>query len=203
MPLNIQDPEEQKPSTPQKPGIPAGAPGTAVPGGSRKLLLWIFAVAVLASAFFLLIQFGIISPRGGGESGRAPAPESTELQPATTPLPPEKEGASGADSAARAGAPDRKSDSERAAELRQRLAAAEGEYTIFISAFSAATDAEELAGRWERAGYRTTVQHAGRWYRVGIGNFATVPAAREEAEKIRQALEEGYWIGRATSEEKL
>ena len=198
MPLNIQDPEERRPIEPKTPDMTETTFKAEPQGGNRKLLLWIFAIVVLASAFFLLIQFRVIPIGGVATDPSSPAETKTGEAPAT-PVGTAESAPIPAQGGTAAITPrDQKADSARAAELRQRLAAAEGEYTIFISAFSAAPDAEELAGRWERAGYRTAIQHAGGWYRVGIGRFATVSSAREEAEKIRQALEEGYWVGRVT-----
>lgn len=196
MPLNIQDSEERKKAPP---GSRAGSPPLpdgGKRGGVTKLLLWILALVVIASAFFLLIQFGVIP--GGRESKGSPGPADAPAVDSTRP-----QGApadSGSGEAIPAG---RKSESEKAAELRQRLAGNRGDFTIFISAFSSAADAQELSGRWERAGYPSFVQHSGGWYRVGLGRYASVGSAREEAEKLRQALEEGYWIGSAAADETL
>jgi hypothetical protein len=190
MPLNIQDSEGRQGTRPEKPA----PPGTLPVAGNRKLLFWIFTFVVLASVFFLLIQFDVI-PVGGSGTGAPgasrPSPgDSLPAQGAPEVTPPAP--AKGADAA---GA---KTEGGREAELKRRLAAAGGEYAIFISAFSAAADAEELAGRWERAGYPAFVQHSGGWYRVALGRYESVMVARAEAEKLRQALEEGYWIGRAS-----
>jgi len=147
----------------------------------KNILLWVFLVVALVSAFFLLFQFGIISG-GGGDT--AAVPTDTVAPPraqASVPAPPQA-------------APGR--EKKPSGDQRERLTRVEGDYTIFISAFHAAADAEELAGRWERAGYPAFVQHSSGWYRVALGRYQTIAIAREEAEKLRQAFEEGYYIGR-------
>ncbi len=183
MPLNIQDSEEQKDLTPVKPEHPPAPPAAETTGGKRNILLWIFLLVATASALFLLIQFGVI-PTGGDRKDAVLVPRDSAAPPAQEMTP---------------ATPDAGTRPERdlSADLRERLTKIKGEYTIFISAFHDAGDAEELAGRWERAGYPAFVQHTSGWYRVALGRYATVAIAREEAEKLRQALEEGYWIGRA------
>ena len=208
MPLNIPDQGEPKDGKAgQQPGPASSAPRPGDPTpetparrsaamiddaadsrSARKLLLWIFAIVVLASAAFLLVQFKIISL--GGSAGDRSAFGDSAIS-ATAPAIGERPGTgTRADSGI--------SDDARAAELRQRLARNGGEFTIYISAFATAADAEDLAGRWERAGFQAAVIHSGGWYRVGLGRFQTVSSARDEAEKLRQAFEEGYWIGRAS-----
>jgi len=193
MPLNIPESSNQKGGTP---GKPAPVPEQPSRGSAAKILLWIFAIVVLASVLFLLVQYGII-PGGKGTSGR-PSPADT---PAGDTAIPRSAPTDTAKAPVRGALPgSTKGDSERAAELRKRLAGAGGDYTIFISAFSAPADAEELSGRWGRAGYPSFVQHSGGWYRVALGRYISVEAARDDAEKLRQALEEGYWIGAAGAE---
>ena len=53
-----------------------------------------------------------------------------------------------------------------------------------------------MADRWTTAGFNAGVQHASGWYRVTLGRFETVSEAKAEAERLREALEEGYWITR-------
>jgi hypothetical protein len=193
MPLNIQNTEGPKNPPPGRPAGSPPPPDDGSRGGITRLLLWIFAVVVIASVFFLLIQFGIIP--GGTRKSSGTGPAETPVVDTARPR------AVAADSAAGGNLPGgRKGDTERAAELRHRLADTSGGLTIFISAFNSASDAQELASRWERAGYPSWVQHSGGWYRVALGRYASVAAAREDAEKLRQALEEGYWIGSVGTE---
>lgn len=183
MPLNIQDSEEQKDPVPVKPQLPPTLPAPETGGGNRNILLWIFILVATASGLFLLIQFGVI-PTGGDR-------DNTALQPRDTAASPAREMPHAPPPAAA------RPEDEPSPDLRERLTTIEGDYTIFISAFHDAADAEELAGRWEKAGYPAFIQHASGWYRVGLGRYPTAAIAREEAEKLRQALEDGYWIGRA------
>ncbi len=184
MPLNIQDSEENKipaPGKPERPPVIIAPPDMEKAWSLKNILLWVFLVVALVSAFFLLFQFGIIS---GGDGDTAAVPAKTVEPPkaqVSVPVPP---------------APAPGKEKASSGDRRERLTTVEGDYTIFISAFHAAADAEELAGRWERAGYPAFVQHSSGWYRVALGRYQTVALARAEAEKLRQAFEEGYYIGR-------
>jgi cell division septation protein DedD len=193
MPLNIQDSDEEKKPAPARPKATIIPPEPESTGRWRGMLLWIFLLVAAVSAIFLLIQFGVI-PFGGGHrdttvaSKESPAPPPADTSHPVAAIPPAPPPSTG-DGA--------RPEKDRAAELRSRLAKLEGQYTIFISAFHDAGDAEELAGRWEKAGYPAFVQHSGSWYRVALGRYVTAAIAKVEAEKLRQAFEEPYWIGRA------
>lgn len=201
MPLNIED--EGRTGAPEPPPAepPAPPPDDSGRGGVWKLLLWIFLIAVAASAVFLMIQFGII-PTGG----RNDAPVTTTDQPRPAGADTTAVAATGragqAATPAGAAPPDGGSSKdtprrEMAGQLSRRPPALEGEFTIIIAAFGSEADATELAGRWDRAGYRAFVQRTAGWYRVALGRYRTVGEARDEGERLRQALEEGYWIARA------
>lgn len=183
MPLNINDAEERKnPAGGETPFAQAPLQGAA--GGKRRILLWIFLAVVLVSVFFLLLEFGVIPAGGKRGGGTHPGGDSGNAAPPAAEAPVESTGTA--------------TERDRAAELRDRLSKFGGGYTIFISALRDSADAGELAGRWERAGYQTLILHSSGWYRVGLGRYDTPALARADAEKLRQALEEGYWIGRTT-----
>ncbi len=192
MPLNIQDSEDNTipaPGKPERPPTPIPPHETEKAWSLKNILLWVFLVVALVSAFFLLFQFGIIPGDGERDATVAvpvdavavPIDPAASASPEPTPAPP---GAMAGEAKPSSG------------DQRERLTSVEGEYTIFISAFHQAADAEELAGRWEKAGYPAFVQHTSGWYRVGLGRYGTVVNARQEAERLRQAFEEGYYIGR-------
>ena len=157
-------------------------PGPGTGGAKSRLLLWIFIAAVLASVIFLLLEFVILPARLGRDTPATPDTSGTAPRAQEPPL--------------EAGRTDEAAD--RAAALRERLSRLNGDYTIFIGVLGDSGDAGELARRWEKAGYPAFVlpSRGGR-YRVGLGRYPTEALAREDAEKLRQALEDGYWIGRA------
>jgi hypothetical protein len=178
MPLNIDHSDDQE--TPPG-GTPPFAASPREPGGNRRILLRILLVVVALSALVLLFRFVEF-----GDSREPPSPPA-----AVTGGSPPADGRAGREPAGGT------SDRERAAALRARLGMPGGEYTIFIGALRDSADAGELAQRWTKAGFAASVHASPGWYRVGLGRYATPGLAREEAEKLRQALEDGYWIGRA------
>lgn len=187
MPLNIEDPEEKKrPSPggkPTTPPLPDFSPGTG--SGRKGIFLWILIAVVGACVIFLLVQYGVI-PTGGE------APEISEQQPAEVKI----QEQTPVESAPPSIPSGESKDSLRMAELSQRLMG-EGKYTIFISAFRSESDAEDLVVRWMNAGYQAFVQRSDGWFRVGLGRYPDINAARQEAENLKQAFEVGYWIGMA------
>lgn len=185
MPLNVNESEEkQEPSSVVPPELPGPTPSRGG-GGGRGVVLWIVLLAVVASGVFLAIQFGIFP------TGKAPTPG---VPPAGDPA---RTSAAVADPAPAGETSSPVRPAKGMAGTAGGRAVADGDYTIFISAYNLETDAEELAGRWREAGYNAFIQHSSGWYRVGLGRYQTMAGAREEAERLRQAFEEGYWIGRA------
>ncbi len=194
MPLNVNESEDRKEPSSVVPPEPPGPEPAGGGGGRRGVVLWIVLLAVVASGVFLAIQFGII-PTGKAPDPRVSAagdppptgPAVADQGPGDSITPPAPAGETSAPvgtGKGRAGSVGGPTDTD-------------GNYTIFISAYSLATDAEELAGRWRKAGYNAFIRHTSGWYRVGLGRYRTIAGAREEAERLRQAFEEGYWIGRA------
>ncbi|MFI5252082.1 MAG: SPOR domain-containing protein [Bacteroidota bacterium] len=70
-----------------------------------------------------------------------------------------------------------------------------GDYTIFVGSFKDKQNAENLFSRWKQAGYPVSLTTKGTWYRVSLGKYPTKVEALQEAEKMREALTEGYFIG--------
>jgi len=179
MPLNIEDGGQQGPEKHESPET------LYVVRKPRRIYPWLLLIIVISSGVFLLFQFGIISPgRHGGETGPAPSGAGTASDTHGAP-----------DTAVHVRVP-----AEKPSPPQEKKTPVEpvdkGNYTIVISAFSTPADAEELAGRWTGAGFDAGVQHASGWYRVTLGRFHTVSEARAEAERLREALEVGYWITR-------
>ena len=71
-----------------------------------------------------------------------------------------------------------------------------GDYTIYIARHKSKEVADEEAGKWNEAGYETTVTEYDGWYRVSIGRYKTWDEAKAVAEKLRDGLEAGYRIGK-------
>ncbi len=195
MPLNVnesEDRQEQSPVVPPEPSAPTPLDGGG--GGRRGVVLWIVLLAVVASGIFLAIQFGII-PTGNAPAPGVPAAGEPARVGSSVGDPGPQESTTPTGSAGERSTQGPAGKGIAGSGIPQ--AVSDGKYTIFISAFSLETDAGELAERWREAGYNAFIQHASGWYRVGLGRYQTVAVAREEAEKLRQAFEEGYWIGRA------
>ncbi len=180
MPLNIEDGGREEPVKPE-------APETLYqPRKPRRIYPWLLLIIVISSGVFLLFQFGIIAPGRRG-AGTAPVPPAAGA-PSEKPVSP--------DTAVHVRIPAENPPAAAGEKNAPAEPVEEGNYTIVISAFSTAADAEELAGRWTGAGFSAGVQHASGWYRVTLGRFHTVSDARAEAERLREALEVGYWITR-------
>jgi cell division protein FtsN len=78
--------------------------------------------------------------------------------------------------------------------VEKKSESATGEYSIFIGSFRDKSKAEEEAGRWRDAGYTSTVSEKAKWYRLAIGRYSTKKEAIEDAQKLSDAFEAGYWI---------
>jgi cell division septation protein DedD len=70
----------------------------------------------------------------------------------------------------------------------------EGKYTIYIASYAQEAPAQDEVSRWKEAGYPAYVSTKGKWYRVSLGKYASKKDARQEAEKLKDAFEDGYWI---------
>lgn len=69
-----------------------------------------------------------------------------------------------------------------------------GEYSIIIGSFRDRAKAEAEASKWKEVGYISTVSEKSNWYRLAIGKYATKKEALENAKKLADGFEGGYWI---------
>jgi hypothetical protein len=75
-------------------------------------------------------------------------------------------------------------------------AISEGDYTIYIAAYSTEPPAVDDVTRWNDAGFVGAVVPTKRHYRVSLGKFSSIRDARTFAEEWADAFEYGYWIGK-------
>jgi hypothetical protein len=73
----------------------------------------------------------------------------------------------------------------------------EGDYTIYIAAYSTEPPAVDDVTRWNDAGFVGAVVPTKRHYRVSLGKFTSINDARVFAEQWTDAFEYGYWIGKS------
>ncbi len=69
-----------------------------------------------------------------------------------------------------------------------------GEFTIYIGAFKSKINADDLANRWNEAGYQAFITEKKGFYRVSIGKYSSKAEAKEQAEKLKDGFESGYWV---------
>jgi cell division protein FtsN len=87
---------------------------------------------------------------------------------------------------------------EPKAEAPKAPAAGVGRYTVQVSAWTSAADAQRAVDRLKQAGFDAYVVEAfvkGRtWYRVRVGRFASTAEAQETIAKLHEVQENGVWI---------
>ena len=73
-----------------------------------------------------------------------------------------------------------------------------GQYTIYAGSYKSKTTADEEVGRWNEAGYQAFVRErpdkTGTLYSVCLGHYGTKDEAQQQAEKLKDAFEGGYWV---------
>ena len=72
--------------------------------------------------------------------------------------------------------------------------ASTGDFTIFIGSFKSKALADGEANRWNEAGYQAFVTEKNRWYRISLGKYTTKETAKQQAEKLKDAFESGFWV---------
>ena len=69
-----------------------------------------------------------------------------------------------------------------------------GKYTIVLGSFKVKKNADDLLAKWKNAGYPAYLVSKGPWYRVSIGKYPTIEAAKKEAVGMHDALKDGYIV---------
>ncbi len=87
--------------------------------------------------------------------------------------------------------PEIKADTKKADKIQGSTI---GEYSIIIGSFRERSKAEAEASKWKEVGYISTVSEKSNWYRLVIGKYATKKEALEDAKKLADGFEGGYWI---------
>jgi hypothetical protein len=168
MPLNIKDSDE----TPRDAGSPEPQPILHTPTEGRPSAKWgivALFVVVLAAAVYLIYAFVLT------KSGQTSYTETTQTQPAEQQL---------------AAQP-----MNEPPETSSPKPSGAGQYTIFIASYLDKDPAQAEVDRWNTAGYEAFVIEANQHYRVALGEYSGVSRARQTAEQLHEAFENGYWIG--------
>jgi len=71
-----------------------------------------------------------------------------------------------------------------------------GAYTVYIAAYPSEPPASEEVSRWREAAYDASVIFINNHYCVALGHYNKLEEAHAFAEKMSEAFENGYIIGR-------
>jgi len=183
MPLNINDQTESPNTDPQKPQPILRGPAVE-PKSKKKMFVYIFAVVVLVAAGVIVYLFSSMN------SHKQVAQSVTESQPAESNASPTGQPLAEQPSA------DRSSESPSGVTgTSSGTQTSSGRYTIYIASYRDRTPAEEEVSRWNEAGYKAAVVEIIGHFRVSLGEYAGFREARNTAENLNEAFENGYWIG--------
>lgn len=204
--FDLRDRDMGEPTQPVEPREPQ--PTLREISSSEGPSAWVqilLAFIILAIITFALNQFGVIHfwPRKPAQvTEQLPPPATTSPQPEAeqkieepavptptptpTPAPAEKAEAPVSPKV------------EPKAEAPKAPAAGVGRYTVQVSAWTSAADAQRAVDRLKQAGFDAYVVEAfvkGRtWYRVRVGRFASTAEAQETIAKLHEVQENGVWI---------
>ncbi len=185
MPFNTQNDNGDR--TPRRPPTPE--PLAPLPRDRSvnlgRVVGIVFFLLVLAAVVFLLYTYGIFDFKRSPK----PAPSTTQKieQPAQRPQQTTIPESAAPPPTSQAIVPDTAQPVPVAVEKRQ--------YSVFIAAYRDHREAASEAGRWRDAGYDAFVSDMSGWSRVALGHFASADEARTLVDSLRQAFEQGYWIG--------
>ena len=171
MPLNIEDNDKQQFQEPAKTEPILHTP-SAVHHLASRIIGIIFGVIVLAAIGFLVYTYVIVGGRRDQTAG------STQEEPANT--------------AGNSTGPEAASSSQQETSA---VSATTLRYTVYIASYRVRGDAEEEVARWHDAGFEASVREYDGWFRVALGAYGHVSDARNKAEELKEAFEQGYWIG--------
>lgn len=171
MPLNINENDEVPKREEGDPAPITRAPADRAPLFTTATLLVLLG-AIVAAGVYLMMQFRVIDI--GALSSNPPAASPPPAALAN---------------------PWKTADSVRAGNERTAAEATGGRFALYINSFRERGDAEEEVSRWSAAGFSSFVADAGGWHRVAFGRYSSISEALRDAERWKQAFENGYWIG--------
>ena len=166
MPLSLHDQSSSKRTAEREPIL--HTPQELSPTVRRTVFIG-FSIAVLGAIVFLLYVTHIFESRQSS-------------QPATVVQTPET-------------SPEKSTGILQASPTSTTPGPGNGSFTIYIASHFHRADAEEEVARWNEAGYQASVVEHSGWSRVALGHYETVAKARTDAEQLKEAFENGYWIG--------
>ena len=84
----------------------------------------------------------------------------------------------------------------RSSDAAPKLSSADkGNFTIFVGSFKEKKNADAVYQRWKDAGYPAMMTTKGAWHRVSLGKYPSKADASKEAKKMKDAFENGYFVG--------
>ncbi|MBI1805124.1 MAG: SPOR domain-containing protein [Ignavibacteriae bacterium] len=187
MPLNIQKNEEQSFQEQPKPEPILHTPRQNNHIASKTMGI-LFGAIVLAAVVFLLYTYGVI----GGRKSSMNVTDRQQAQPEMNDRLADTAGGSLATAITEA----QSSTQQKNPASHAFMSTAEGRYTVYIASYKARGDAEEEVNRWKEAGFESFVRDFdGGWFRVALGHYNRIGDAKSHAEELKDAFEQGYWIG--------
>jgi hypothetical protein len=176
---------------------PAQSSGGGGGGGSKILLTIIGVIITVAVVAFILNTTGVVKLWGK----KKPAPvvvdiptetqqpvvqETVQPEPQPDTLKPVEENSTKLES--NATAPSQSS--------KKTIVTGTGMYTIQVSSWEDEKNAKAQADIYSNAGFETTVDKMGGYYRVCVGRFESRKEAKQKAESIVQMFENSYVIAK-------
>lgn len=179
MPLNVNDQDKEEVVRPEKPKVqPIGHMPVQKTVTTKFVVMTFFILIVLASIVFLVYLFFPMNPRNQGAQQASQGPSSKPLANVV---------------------PQGSQNSGEPSSLTEQSQTSSpiptSRYTIYIASYPDREPAAEEVGRWNEAGYHSFVVQAVGHFRVALGMYDQVAEARDDAEALYEAFENGYWIG--------
>ncbi|MDI6766173.1 MAG: hypothetical protein QME52_05055 [Bacteroidota bacterium] len=70
---------------------------------------------------------------------------------------------------------------------------------IFIASYEIKKPAQEKVARWNESGFQASIVEANNYFRVSLGEYVSIKDTDNFADRMWEAFECGYWIGKIHS----
>ncbi len=179
MPLNVNDQDKEEVVRTEKPKTqPIGHLPVQKSVTTKYVVITVFILVVLASIVFLVYLFSSMNPRNQTAQQASQVP-SSKSQANVVPQ----------------GSQNTGEPSSLTEQSQTSSPIPASRYTIYIASYPDREPAAEEVGRWNEAGYHSFVVQAVGHFRVALGTYDQISEARQDAEGLFEAFENGYWIG--------